>query len=111
MEDLKVIVAQTQALTSEHSVAFARIEGRLEKFEYTFKRIEDALKSLADKDERLSNEIGKLTGRLGDISERLAHIDGRLANIPTTRQLLAILASLLIGIVGIIFAASRFLHP
>jgi hypothetical protein len=70
-----------------------RIEVKLEKHDEAFRRIEDALKALID------------------IREKVAHIDGRLNNIPTFWQTFSLMAMLLIGIAGLIFTASRFLHP
>lgn len=70
-----------------------RVEAKLERHDDALRRIEDALKLLVD------------------VREKVAHIDGGLANVPTFWQTLALIATLLIGIAGIIFTASRFLHP
>ena len=81
-----------------------RVESKLDRHDEAFRRVEDALKSLAEDNKRFSTS-------LADLREKVAHIDGRLANIPTFWQTLSLMAMLLIGIAGIIFTASRFLHP
>ena len=81
-----------------------RIEDKLERHDEAFRRIEDALKSLAaDNRDFLRSQT--------DLREKVAHIDGRLENIPTFWQTLALQATLLLGIAGLIFTSSRFLHP
>jgi hypothetical protein len=86
-------VANLEATVGDIRTSGARIEAKLERHEEALRRIEDALKVLVD------------------VREKVAHIDGRLANIPTFWQTLALMATLLIGLSGIIFSASRFLHP
>jgi chromosome segregation ATPase len=81
-----------------------RIESKLDRHDEAFRRIEDALKSLAlDHKDFVKSQM--------DLREKVAHIDGRLANIPTFWQTLALQATLLLGIAGLIFTSSRLLHP
>jgi septal ring factor EnvC (AmiA/AmiB activator) len=81
-----------------------RLDFKVDRIDEALKRIEEALKALADDNKSFSIS-------LAGIRENVAHIDGRLANIPTFWQTLALIATLLIGIAGLIFTASRFLHP
>ena len=45
------------------------------------------------------------------VKSDVARIDGRLDGIPTTWQIISIIAMLLVGIAGIVFTAGRFLRP
>ena len=81
-----------------------RIELKLERHDEAFRRVEEALKSI-------SVDIKTLTNAGFDLREKAAHIDGRLANIPTFWQTLALIATLLIGIAGLLFTSSKVLHP
>jgi hypothetical protein len=86
-------VAALESAVGEIRGSVSRIENKLERHDEALRRIEDALKVLSD------------------LREKVAHIDGRLANIPTFWQTIALMATFLIGIAGLIFTASRFLHP
>ena len=74
--------------------------------------------------ERLEPRIIELHAKMATQSELLAlkadvlhmdegvdGVDMRFAAIPTTWQIISILAVLLLGIAGIIFTAGRYFHP
>jgi len=94
---------------------------RLEKILASLEpKISELLLTCAKKDDlqKLQLELAKMEGRMSGIEGRISGIDGRfsgiegrLSMIPTTWQIVAILATLLIGLSGIIFATSKFLHP
>ena len=86
-------VARLETAVDEVKTSNIRIEAKLERSDEALRRIEDALKVLVD------------------LREKVAHIDGRLNNIPTFWQTFSLMAMLLLGIAGLIFTASRFLHP
>ncbi len=88
-----------------------RIEAKLERHDDAFRRIEEALKALADDNREFRRQLADLTAKVANVEGRILGIDGRLSQIPTTWQIVAILATLLIGIAGLIFTASRVLHP
>jgi hypothetical protein len=52
-----------------------------------------------------------LNSKVAGLDGRMAGIEGRLSQIPNVWQTIALLATLLIGLSGIVFTASRFLHP
>ncbi len=81
-----------------------RVENKLDRHDDAFRRVEDALKSLAEDNKRFSTS-------LADLREKVAHIDGRLANIPTFWQTILLMATLLVGIAGLLFTASKVFHP
>jgi hypothetical protein len=70
---------------------------------------------LGEMDGRLSGKIGemdgRLTGKLGAIEGRLSGIEGRFNQVPTIWGMLGIVATLLIGIAGLMFTAGKFFHP
>ena len=84
--------------------AVARIEIKIDRSETAFRRSEDALKSLADDNKSFAKQNAELAAQV-------ARMDGRLTSIPTFWQTIASLGTLLIGISGLLFTASRFLHP
>jgi chromosome segregation ATPase len=56
-------------------------------------------------------DIALLNAEAARLGARFEGIDKRLASIPTTWQIVAILATLLIGISGIILATGRYFRP
>jgi chromosome segregation ATPase len=97
-------VAALEIEVRETGAAVVRVENKIDGHDEALRRIEEALRYLAEDNKNFSKIVTELRGKV-------AHIDGRLANIPTVWQTIAILASLLVGLSGIIFTASRFLHP
>jgi hypothetical protein len=90
-----------------------RVE-RLEKILASLEpKISEILLTCAKRDDvlKLQLEIAEVKGRIQGIDGRLAGIDGRFSQIPTTWQILALVGTLLVGLSGLIFTASRFLHP
>ena len=87
-------------------------------FEARVGRLEDDMKSVKASLERIETKLtdvqvklGETGGRIGAVDGRLAGIEGRLGSIPTTWQIIGILAALLFGVASIVFAASRFFKP
>jgi len=93
------------------------LEQRIERLEKILASLEpkitEILLTCAKKDDalKLYMEAADIKGRVQAIDGRLAGIEGRFAYIPTTWQMIGILGTLLIGISGVVFTASRFLHP
>ncbi len=75
---------------TEMSIKLAGFEGQLAGFDGRFKGLD---------------------GRFQGLDGRLAGIEGRLSQIPNVWQTIAILATLLIGLSGVLLTASRFFHP
>lgn len=69
------------------------------------------LRELAMKLSAVEGRIGASDGRLAGIEGRIGSIDSRLNALPTTWHILGILATMLIGITGIIFAVGNFIKP
>ena len=83
-----------------------RVERLEERFAALDQKINEILLTGAKKDDvqQLRIEMAKLEGRLSGI-------EGRLLSVPTTWQIVTILGTLLLGLSGIIFTASKFFHP
>jgi hypothetical protein len=58
-----------------------------------------------DDPQKAQVDLARIEGRISGIEGRIVGIDGRLSLIPTTWQIIAILASLLIGVSGIVLTA------
>lgn len=56
-------------------------------------------------------DLTKVQADIGEIKGRLAGIEGRFSQIPTIWGMLGIIATLLIGLAGLMFTAGKFLHP
>jgi hypothetical protein len=82
----------------------AALETRVGRIDAALLRLEPAIRNIAG---RLSD----LKAKVADLDGRMAGIEGRLSQIPNVRQTMAISATLLIGMSGVFFAASRFFHP
>jgi hypothetical protein len=88
--------------------------GRVEKILASLEpKINEILLTCAKKDDvqKLQLDISRMDGRISGLDGRLAGVEGRFAYIPTTWQMIGLLGTLLIGVSGLIFTASRFLHP
>ena len=77
----------------------------------TLQRIESALKELSTDNREFRNQLMDLSIKLAGVEGRITGIEGRLSGIPSTWHIVAILATLLFGVSGIVFAASKFYHP
>jgi tRNA A58 N-methylase Trm61 len=86
-------------------------QGRVGRIEIKIDRIEEALRRMEAALKELFSDNREFRRQLAEQSVKLAHLDGRISNIPTTWQTLAILATLLIGLSGIMFTTAKFLHP
>lgn len=80
--------------------------------------LEPRVTALEQKIERVENSLQRIELIVTELRERSSHqataadvarIDGRLSNIPTTWQIVAILAALLFGVSGLLFTAGNFL--
>ena len=56
-------------------------------------------------------DLTRVQADIGEIRGRLAGIEGRFSQIPTVWGMLGIIATLLIGLAGLMFTAGKFLHP
>ena len=56
-------------------------------------------------------DVARIDGRIDGIEKRIDAVDKRFSMIPTTWQVISIIAMLLMGIAGIVFTAGRFLRP
>ena len=59
----------------------------------------------------LKADIAAVKSDIARIDGRLDGLEKRFAMIPTTWQTISIVAGLMLGITGILFAAGRFLRP
>ena len=66
---------------------------------------------LGEMDGRLSGKLGAIEGRLSGIEGRIGSVEGRFNQVPTIWGMLGIVATLLIGIAGLMFTAGKFFHP
>jgi hypothetical protein len=80
----------------------AALERRVVKLEFKIDHIEEALR-------RIELALRELAADNKDF--RIVGIEGRLSQIPTGWQTKAILATLLVGMSGVLFTASRLVHP
>lgn len=93
------------------------LEPRVEKLEQDVGRITVILERLEPRIIELharsasQTELSALRADFARLDGKIDGIDKRLANIPNTWQVISILAALLIGIAGIVFAAGKFLKP
>lgn len=84
----------------------------LGRMEVVFARVEEKLASLATKDDvaraemRFSGDLSRAELRL---SNDIAELKGRVSNLPTTWQIVAILAALLVGVASLVYATDNFL--
>lgn len=119
-------VLQTVA---NHSLQFARLETNMATRDELHKvqldtieikagqlAVEERLNAkIGEMDGRLSGKIGemdgRLSGKLGAIDGRLSGIEGRFNQVPTIWGMLGIVATLLIGIAGLMFTPGKFFHP
>ena len=90
------------------------LEVKIDRIDGALARLEPAVREIAVDNRKqfvdLLSRIGAVEARLAGVEGQMEGVKGRLALVPTTWQIIAILATLLIGIAGIIFTASRFLH-
>jgi len=77
---------------------------KIDRIEDILRRVETALRDLASDNRDFQKQVTELT-------VKIATLDGRVANLPSTWQIIAILAALLFGVSGIAFTAARFMHP
>jgi hypothetical protein len=66
---------------------------------------------IGEMDGRLSGKLGAIDGRLSGIEGRIGSVEGRFNQVPTIWGMLGIVATLLIGMAGLIFTAGKFFHP
>jgi hypothetical protein len=78
-----------------------RLEAGFQRLEVGFARIEERFASIATKD-----DVSRLETRL--VSE-ISEVRGRVANLPTTWQIVGILAALLFGMASLVYATTTFL--
>jgi hypothetical protein len=86
------------------------LEQRVARLEQILERLEPKITEIFLTGAK-QTDVQRLQVDLARIEGRVMGIDGRLASIPTTWQVVAILATLLIGLSTIIFTASKWLHP
>ena len=81
--------------------SFSKIVSKIDRVDAALMRLEPAVGEIAADNRK----------RFDEVSLRLAGVEGRFSSIPSTWQIIGILGALLIGIPGIVFSASKFLHP
>lgn len=74
-------------------------------------RLEEDMKDAKSTLRGIETKLGSIEVALARIDGRLAGLEGRLQQIPTVWQTVSILAVLLFGVAGVIFAAGNFLRP
>jgi hypothetical protein len=80
------------------------LEQRVSRLEEEMREVRQTLKSI-------DSRLGAIEVALARMDGRIAGIEGRLQMIPTVWQTVSILAVLLFGVAGVIFAAGNFLRP
>ncbi|MBC7833397.1 MAG: hypothetical protein H7Y62_15405 [Hyphomicrobium sp.] len=80
------------------------LEQRVARLESDMGEIKSTLKAI-------DSRLGAIEVALAEMKGRLGGIEGRLQQIPTVWQTISILAVLLFGVAGVIFAAGNFLRP
>jgi hypothetical protein len=80
------------------------LEQRVTRLEEDMREVKTALRSIENKLGSIEVSIARIEGRIGGI-------ESRLQNLPTTWQTISILAVLLFGVAGIVFAAGNFIKP
>jgi hypothetical protein len=94
-----------------------RLEEKVERIEAILVRLEPQIKEIlltgakqADLN-KVQLDIAEMKGRLSGIEGRIGSVEGRFNQVPTIWGMLGIVATLLIGIAGLMFTAGKFFHP
>ena len=97
-----------------------RLEQRLERVEAILVRLEPKITDIAIELKqvpkfsdfaRLQADVGEIRGRLDGVDKRLGGVEGRFSQVPTIWGMLGILATLMLGMAGLIFTAGKLLKP
>ena len=95
--------------------SFSKIVSKIDRVDAALMRLEPAVGEIAADNRKRFDEVSlRLAGveaRLAGLDGRFLGVEGRFSSIPSTWQIIGILGALLIGISGIVFSASKFLHP
>jgi len=112
VDRLEADVAEMKATLRAHSsdlseikLALVKLDAKLDKLDAKFDG------KLGEMDGRLSGKLGAIDGRLAGIEGRISSVEWRLNQIPGHWQMLGLIATLLIGLAGLMFTAGKFLHP
>jgi hypothetical protein len=84
---------------------------RVSRLEEDMREVKASLKSIDARLASIDLTLARMDGRFAGIEGRIAGIEGRLQMVPTVWQTVSILAVLLFGVAGVIFAAGNFLQP
>jgi hypothetical protein len=87
------------------------LEARLDKLDVKVDRIEAAVLRLEPLLRDISTRLTDLSVKVASIEGRMSGLEGRFSQIPTTWQIIAIFATFLIGLTGLLFASAKFFHP
>lgn len=87
------------------------LEMRVARLEDDMRDIKTTLKGIDSRLGSIELALAKIDGRITGVEGRIAGIEGRLQQIPTVWQTVSILAVLLFGVAGVIFAAGNLLKP
>ena len=93
----------TQADIAEIKREVAGLNNRISVMDGRFEGINDRF-------DGISGRFDGINGRLEGIDKRIAGVEGRFSQVPTIWGMLGILATLLIGLTGIIFTVGKYLH-
>jgi hypothetical protein len=79
--------------------------------EYRVARLEEGIRDIKATLKSMDARLGAIEVAIAQLNGRMAGIEGRLQQIPTVWQTISILAVLLFGVAGVVFAAGNFLKP
>lgn len=109
VDRLERILASLEPKISELLLTCAKKDD-VQKLQVDIAKVDGRLEAVQS---RLEGVEGRLVGvdvRLGGVEGQLAGVEGRLSMIPNIWQTLALLATLLIGLSGIMFTSAKLFH-
>ena len=77
------------------------VKASLGRLELAFARIEEKFAFVSTKE-----DLARVEAKLG---EKIATLDGKVSNLPSTWQVIGILAGLLVGVASLVYATDKFL--
>ncbi len=84
------------------------LEYRVARLEQDMTEIKAILKSMDARLGAIEVTLAQMNGRITGLEGRIMGIEGRLQLVPTVWQTISILAVLLFGVAGVVFAAGNF---
>jgi len=104
-EELHKVQVEVIEIKGDQRAAEERLNGKIAAMD------ERLNGKIGEMDGRLSGRLGAIDGRLSGIEGRITTTEGRFNQVPTIWGMLGVIATLLIGLAGLMFTAGKFLHP